>query len=93
MKPVEEKELIEIRTDFVKFLQLNNTELKSAYLAVSGRGFTNLLQSSRDAVLLEREHDHNFVVCSYPLKPEPEKATEKSIERIIRFHTDSTIFE
>jgi len=92
MKPADENELVELRTDFLRFLQLNNTELKSAYLAASGRGFVNLMKSNRDAVLLERDRDHNYIVCSYPVKPEIEKVTEKSLERIIRFHTDSTIF-
>lgn len=91
MKQATEAELLEIRTDFIHFLNLNNGELKSAYLAASGRGFTNLVKSNRDAVLLKRDTDNKYLVCSYPEKPIEEKVTQKP-ERIIRFHTDATIF-
>lgn len=92
MKQATEQELMEIRNDFLKFLELNNGELKAAYLAASGRGFTELIKSNRDAVLLKRDTDGKYIVCSYPDKPEIEKVTPKKPERIIRFHTDTTIF-
>lgn len=91
MKPIEEEELQNVRVDYLHFLQLNNTPLKSAYLAASGRGFTNLICSDRNAVLLEREKDGVFLCCSYPQKPIEEKTTDKE-ERIIRFHNDKSIF-
>lgn len=92
MKPASAEELLEVRTDFVRFLQLGNSDLKSAYLAASGRGFSNLLKSNRAAVLLERDEDHKYIICSYPEKPDSEVALKIANERIIRFHTDSTVF-
>lgn len=89
MKPVEENEVKEIERDYSLFLKMNNSELKAAYLAASGRGFVNIVKSGRDSILLERETDHKYIVCSYPQKREEVIVTK---ERNIRFHTDTTIF-
>ena len=87
MKPASEKDIQEIRERYAQFLNEKNTALKSAYLAVSALGFNNVVQSNRDAVMLSRDEDKTFVVCSYPVAPDEIKVIKH--DRIVRFHTEN----
>lgn len=90
MKPASENDLSELRKDYAGFLNLKNSELKSAYLACSGRGFNNVVKSGRDVVMMERETDHAFVVCSYPRTAY--EIVQHEEKRAVRFHTDQSSF-
>jgi hypothetical protein len=90
MIPATEKELVEIRCDFIKLLQLKNSELKAAYLAVTGRGFTNMVEHIGDTILMEREGDNHFVVCSHRIEYRDPISDSR---QVIRFSTDIEYFK
>lgn len=89
MLPATEEELIEIRCDFIKLLKLKNSELKASYLAVTGRGFTNMIEHIGDAILMEREEDHNFVICSHRIEYRDPISESR---QVIRFDADMESF-
>jgi hypothetical protein len=70
MKPASEQDIQAIREKYAQFLNEKNTALKSAYLAVSALGFNDVIRSNRGAVMLLRDKDDSFVVCSYPVAPD-----------------------
>ena len=87
MKPASEQDIQAIREKYAQFLNEKNTALKSAYLAVSSLGFNNVIQSNSNAVMLSRDDDNSFVVCSYPVAPDEIHVIQH--ERIVRFHTEN----
>lgn len=93
MKPASDEELGDLMEDFFKFCGLGNTELKAAYLAASGRGFVNIIHSTKDAVQLQRETDGKYIICHYPFKLEEIPVVEIRGKRNICFHTDTKIFK
>jgi hypothetical protein len=90
MEPVTDNELVEIRCDFIKKLQSGNSDLKAAYLAVTERGFINMVDHTGDAVLMEREKDHKYVVCSHRIEYR-EPISES--RQVIRFDGNIDIFK
>lgn len=89
MNPITEQELVEIRMDFIKLLG-KNSELKAAYLAVTGRGFENMISHDGSSVLMERETDHRFIVCTHHINYQEPNILES--RTVIRFHSDNSIF-
>jgi imidazoleglycerol phosphate synthase glutamine amidotransferase subunit HisH len=87
MKPASDQDIQAIREKYAQFLNEKNTALKSAYLAVSSLGFNNVIKSNSNAVMLSRDEDKTFVVCSYPVAPD--EVTVIKHERIVRFHTEN----
>jgi hypothetical protein len=88
MKPASDEDIENIRIDYERFLSLGQSKLKSAYLAVSGRGFLNVIKTGTNVVMLERESDHRYIICSYPQVDIPEKPQN---EMIVRFHVDKKV--
>ena len=85
MTPATEQELVEIRRDFEQFQKLGNGILKSAYLATSGRGFTEIkaIGLYDKSMLLCRESDNSFICYYQELINVPEK-----YEIVVSFNTD-----
>jgi hypothetical protein len=93
MTPTNKIELRQLQEDYEGFLKKGFGIMKAAYFAASGHGFTNLINLSRDGVMLSRETDNNFVVVSYPLNDVTIKETITQPMRIVSFHTDETILK
>jgi hypothetical protein len=90
MIPANEKDLENLMEDYTKFRNLGNGEMKAAYLAASGRGFTEIVKSNKTDILLMRETDKKFIVFSYSIeKTQPENIERKSI---VKFHNDANRF-
>jgi hypothetical protein len=90
MEPVTDIELVEIRCNFIKKLQSGNSDLKAAYLAVTERGFVNMINHTGDAVLMEREEDHRYVVCSHRIEYRDPISDSR---QVIRFDVNIDIFK
>jgi hypothetical protein len=87
MKPASENDIQEILKKYTQFLNEKNSALKSAYLAVSAVGFNNVVKFDRDAVMLQRDEDEAFIVCSYSVAPDEVRVITH--ERIVHFHTEN----
>ena len=92
MIPASDEEIGNIRIDFLRFLNIGESELKAMWHAVSGRGFTLIIESNKDSVKIQRETDGKFIICTYPLK-ETERVSIMRDFRKVDFHVNETIFK
>lgn len=89
MIPATETDLKNILLDFEAFKKLGNGEMKSAWLAASGRGFSEIVKSNKNDILLVRDTDKKFIVFSYMTeKPKPQ---ETEIKSSVKFHVDESV--
>lgn len=89
MIPATEKDIENVVLDFNNFIKLGNGEMKSAWLAASGRGFNEIVKSNKNDILLMRDTDKKFIVFSYSIETkQPENIERKSI---VKFHVDESI--
>ena len=71
MKPATEEEIKQLKHDYEQFIKLGNGVLKAAYLATSGRGFTEIKGAINNTVILCRENDNSFICFSSSYKRTP----------------------
>jgi hypothetical protein len=92
MTPATEKDLENILLDFERFKKLGNGEMKAAWLAASGRGFSEIVKSNKNDILLIRDTDKKFIVFSY--MPQIQQVPE-AIERknVVKFHVDESVLK
>jgi hypothetical protein len=88
---ISKDQLAEIVQDYIKFKELNNSDLKASYLATSGRGYVEIIKSTDDSLALYRPSDDTFVCMSRINKAVPRVEVDR--EDQTKFHTDLSIFE
>lgn len=93
MIPATEKDLENILLDFEHFKRLGNGEMKAAYLAASGRGFTEIVDSNHDNIKLLRMTDEKFIVFSYSLKGDEKPVVQAALGRVVKFHIDESVLK
>jgi hypothetical protein len=93
MIPATEEDLKNIQRDFDEFRRLGDTDLKAAYLAISGRGFDEIVKTgdTTDSIMMHRAEDDKFVICSFPLKEAVRPVISSILPRIVRFHVDEGV--
>ena len=88
MIPATQTDLENITIDYQEFLKLGNSEMKAAWLAVSGRGFTEIIKSNKNHTLLLRESDNKFIVYTYLIEDlKPQEVVRKMVSS---FHIDES---
>ena len=91
MIPATEKDLENVVLDFERFKKLGNGEMKSAWLAASGRGFSEIVESNGNDILLIRDTDNKFIVFSYTTEKEKPQQVEK--KDAVKFHVDRLVLK
>lgn len=91
MIPATEKDLENILLDFERFKRLGNGEMKSAWLAASGRGFNDIVESNGNDICLIRDTDKKFIVFSYMTELQKPQQVEK--KNSVKFHIDRSVLK
>jgi hypothetical protein len=91
MIPANEKDLENLMEDYTKFRNLGNGEMKAAWLAASGRGFSDIVESNKNDILLIRETDKKFIVFSYAT--ETQKPQQVENKNSVKFHVDRSVLK
>jgi hypothetical protein len=91
MMPATQTDLDNITKDYQEFLKLGNSEMKAAWLAVSGRGFTEIIKSNKNHTQLLRESDNKFIIYTYETEDlKPQEVVRKTISS---WHIDESVLK
>jgi hypothetical protein len=77
--------------DYYGLKALGNSVMKSAYLSATGRGYTEVVNSDKDSMLLRRPIDDTYICITIPEKEIETKVIIR--ERVAMFHIVSEIFD
>jgi hypothetical protein len=88
MQPASEEDLKKVQQYYDGYRKDGNTELKSAYLAITGAGFVEAVESEATKVKYRRPSDDNYVVCSFALNQPQVSIIASQCGRVVKFFVD-----